>query len=138
MNTTSERPAESTGQPQHHTTGLDRRSPLMRVDLTINIPTLISIAVLIVTISASGVGLYYNLDKRQLATEFAIQTLSQRLDKTEAALTTLKADQVGQNTALRSEMKSDITEIKGMLNRLIFAPTTSVQQQRQLREWSKE
>lgn len=108
----------------------------MRVDLTINIPTMISIAVLIVTTSATGVGMYYNLDKRQMMTDMAVQTLSQRLDKTEAALASLKSDQVGANAALRGEMKSDITEIKGLLNRLIFTPPS--QQRQQLREWENK
>lgn len=117
---------------------LDRRAPRFRVDLTVNIPTMLSIAALIVTVSASGVGLYYNLDKRQTATDFAVANLAQRLDKTEAALISLKADQVGQNATLRGEMKSDISEIKGLLNRLIFAGPPSAPTQRQLREWSKE
>jgi hypothetical protein len=107
----------------------------MRVDLTINIPTMISIAMLIVTTSATGIGLYYNLDKRQMATDFAVATQQQRIEKIEASVTALKTEQAGQNAALRGEMKSDITEIKDLLNRLIFAPPS--QQQRQLREWSK-
>lgn len=115
--------------------GPDRRAPRMRVDLTINIPTMISIAVLIVTTSATGVGLYYNLDKRQMATDFAVASQTQRIDKIEASVSALKAEQAGQNAQLRGEMKSDITEIKDLLNRLIFAPSS--QQQRQLREWSK-
>lgn len=115
---------------------LDRRRPAARVDLTVNIPTMISIAVLIVTTSATGVGMYYNLDKRQMMTDMAVQSLSQRIDKNDAALMAMKADQANANVTLRGELKSDITEIKGLLNRLIF-PSSS-QQQRQLREWSKE
>lgn len=115
---------------------LDRRRPAARVDLTVNIPTMISIAVLIVTTSATGVGMYYNLDKRQMMTDMAVQALSQRIDKTEASLASMKADQANANVTLRGELKSDITEIKGLLNRLIFPSSGS--QQRQLREWSKE
>lgn len=118
--------------------GLDRRAPRMRVDLTLNIPTLLTLATLVVTISASGVGLYYNLDKRQLATEFALSVLQQRLEKNEAAISALKAEQASSNATLRSDVKSDIGEIKGMLNQLIFAPRPSPAQQRQLREWSKD
>lgn len=138
MDSSNTTPAQSTAPIPEHLVALDRRSPRMRVDLTINIPTMISIAALVVTISATGVGLYYNLDKRQMATDFAVATLAQRLDKTELALATMKGDQAMQNATLRTEMKADITEIKGMLNRLIFAPAPSQQQQRQLREWSKD
>lgn len=130
---TDPRPPQSPDAPLIE---IERRRPAARVDLTVNIPTMISIAVLIVTTSATGVGMYYNLDKRQMMTDMAVQTLSQRIDKNEAAVASLKSDQVGANAALRGEMKSDITEIKELLNRLIF-PSNS-QQQRQLREWSKE
>jgi hypothetical protein len=118
--------------------GLDRRAPRMRVDLTLNIPTLITLATLVVTISATGVGLYYNLDKRQMATDFAVSVLQQRIEKNEAAVAALRIDQATSNAALRSDVKSDIGEIKGMLNQMIFAPRPSPSQQRQLREWSKD
>ena len=118
--------------------GLDRRAPRMRVDLTLNIPTLITLATLVVTISATGVGLYYNLDKRQMATDFAVSVLQQRVEKNEAAVAALRIDQANSNAALRTDVKGDIAEIKGMLNQLIFAPRPSQSQQRQLREWSKD
>lgn len=116
----------------------------MRLDLTINLPTIISIAVLIVTTSATGVGLYYSLDKRQMTTDFAVTVLAQRVDKNELAVAALKTEYAVQNQALRGEMRSDIGEIKDLLNRLIFAPQNSPQQQQQaqqqrqrLKEWSK-
>jgi hypothetical protein len=110
----------------------------MRVDLTLNIPTLITLATLVVTISASGVGLFYNLDKRQMATDFAVSVLQQRIEKNEAAIAALRVDQAASNVTLRADVKSDIGEIKGMLNQLIFAPRSTASQQRQLREWSKD
>ncbi len=100
-----------------------------RVDLTLNIPTLIMIATLIVTTSATGVGMYYNLDKRQMMLEIAMTSLVQRVDK-------LEGNQVSANNNLRTELKTDIAELKGMLNRVIFAPPTT--SQRQLKEWSKD
>jgi hypothetical protein len=92
----------------------------------------------VVTISATGVGLYYNLDKRQMATDFAVSVLQQRVEKNEAAVAALRIDQANSNAALRTDVKGDIAEIKGMLNQLIFAPRASQSQQRQLREWSKD
>lgn len=105
----------------------------MRVDLTINIPTMISIAALIVTTSATGVGLYYSLDKRQAATDYAVSTLVQRVEKSEAAVAALKLEQAAQNQTLRNDIKSDISEIKGMLNEVIFGRRPSAQ----LKEWRK-
>lgn len=139
MSTTNEPTPQPPSPGGERVVELDRRRPAMRVDLTINIPTMISIALLIVTTSATGVGMYYNLDKRQMVTDLAVATLSQRLDKTETALTSLKAEQVGATSTLRGEMRTDITEIKGLLNRLIFdQPRQAPATQRQLREWSKD
>lgn len=120
--------------------GLDRRAPRMRVDLTLNIPTLITIATLVISISGTGVGIYMNLDKRQMSTEFALSVLQQRVEKNEAAVAALRVDQAASNATLRTDVKADIAEIKGMLNQVIFAPQPqrmTPQQQRQLREWSK-
>lgn len=105
----------------------------MRLDLTVNIPTMISIAALIATTAAAGVGLYMNLDKRQMATDFAVATLQQRIEKNEIALTTLKNEQTAQTQVLRAEIRSDISEIKALLNQVIF----SRQGQPQLKEWRK-
>lgn len=107
----------------------------MRVDLTINVPTMISILVLIVTTSATGVGLYYNLDKRQMATDYAVANLTSRVEKAESNIAAIRGDQAATNNTLRAEMKQDLAEIKEQLNRLIFTPPN--QQQRQLREWNR-
>jgi hypothetical protein len=132
----NERPTTTTetrtrGQPLF---GLDRREPRMRVDLTFNIPTMISILVLITTTSATGVGMYYSLDKRQMATDYAVTNLTSRVEKAEAALSGIKADQTTTNSSLRAEVRADLAEIKGQLNQLMFAPSA---QRQQLHQWSR-
>lgn len=138
MESANEQSPASPAAAEDRIVALDRRAPRMRVDLTLNIPTLLTLATLVITISASGVGLFYNIDKRQMAAEFAISVLQQRLEKNEAAIAALKADQAASNATLRTDVKADIAEIKGMLNQVIFAPRPSPAQQRQLREWSKD
>ena len=113
--------------------GPDRRTPRMRLDLTVNIPTIISILVLIISTSATGVGLYYSLDKRQTETSYAVANLTSRVEKVEASVSAIKVDQAASNDRLRADVKADLSEIKGQLNQLIFTP----QQQRNLREWSR-
>jgi len=105
----------------------------MRLDLTVNIPTIISILVLIISTSATGVGLYYSLDKRQTETSYAVANLTSRVEKVEASVSAIKVDQAASNDRLRADVKADLSEIKGQLNQLIFTP----QQQRNLREWSR-
>jgi hypothetical protein len=100
-----------------------------RVDLTINIPTMITLFLIVVSSSATGIGMYYQMDKRQMMTDLAVATLVERVNK-------LEGNQISANNSLRTELKTDIAEIKGMLNRVIFAPPTT--SQRQLKEWSKD
>jgi len=114
--------------------GPERRARAPRVDLTVNLPTMISILVLIVSTSATGVGLYNYLDKRQMATEYAVANLTARVEKAEGALNSMRIDQAKSNDSLRAEMKADLAEIKGQLDRLIFGGQP---QQRQLRQWSR-
>lgn len=100
-----------------------------RVDLTINIPTMITLFLIVVSSSATGIGMYYQMDKRQMMTDLALSTLTERVNK-------LEGSQSRANDNLRTELKTDIAELKGMLNRVIFAPPTT--SQRQLKEWSKD
>lgn len=121
----------------------------MRLDLTFNIPTILSLILLTVSATATGFGLYYGLEKRQAASEFAASELARRIEKNEAAVSSLKTDAAANNSVLRAEMKADITEIKDLLNRLIFAPNNlpsqmpqpqpnmTPYQRQQLQQWSK-
>lgn len=123
------------GGDRRNYTGPERRTPKIGVDLSINIPTMISILVLIVSTSATGVGLYYNLDKRQMATDYAVANLTSRVEKAEASLTAIKVEQGASNDRLRADVKESLAEIKGQLDRLVFGG--QAQPQRQLREWSR-
>lgn len=104
----------------------------MRVDLSINIPTIISILTCVVGISAFGLGIYRDLDNRQLRTDIAVVDIRTRVDK-------IEANQSTQIQNLRTEMRGDITEIKEMLNRLIFSGASPHTPRRQEldKEWSK-
>ncbi len=112
---------------------------MSRVDLTINIPTIISVIGLCSAVFVTGIGIYSDLDKRQMRTDIAVAEIRARLDKTETAITAVKTDQAAATATLRGEMKGDIIEIKDMLNRLIFggsAPPERRQHQLQ-KDWSK-
>lgn len=111
----------------------------MRVDLTINIPTILSIIGLVSAVFATGIGIYSDLDKRQMRTDLAVAEIRTRLDKTETAISSVKADQAAATAALRAETKGDIIEIKDLLNRLIFGGReTPERRPRQLeKDWSK-
>lgn len=106
----------------------------MRVDTTINIPTILSTLGMVVTVCAFGIGIYTDLDKRQMRTDAAVAEIRYRMDKAENAIIATKADQAAQIGTIRGELKGDIGEIKGMLNQLIFGNSNSA---RNLKEWQK-
>jgi hypothetical protein len=114
----------------------------MRVDLSINIPTILSVLVSIVAVSTTGVTLYYGLDKRQLASEFEIAKINQRIEKVETGVSNLRTEQAQREGALRAEMRSDISEIKDLLYRLYpgtpVARSNAPATQQQLNEWRKQ
>lgn len=106
----------------------------MRLDFTLNIPTIVSVLGTISAVCAWGIGIYSELDKRQIRTDIAVADIRMRLDKVEgnARDTTIQ---------LRADMKADIGEIKGMLNQIIFNGTPVQRNQHstreQLNEWRK-
>jgi hypothetical protein len=113
------------------------REPKLKLDLTVNIPTMISLIVLVATTSASGFQMYYNLRQQQMATEYAVSNLTNRVEKAESAIGILKTEQVASTSSLRAEVKQDLAEIKGQLNDLIFGRRPQQAARSQLREWSR-
>jgi len=108
----------------------------MRVDLTINIPTIMSMIGFAAGAGIFGINLYNEVKDRQVKTEYIVASLGQRVEKTELLITQVKTDQATQTATLKTEMKTDITEIKDLLNRLIFGGS-AVAPNRQLKDWSK-
>jgi hypothetical protein len=110
----------------------------LKLDLTINIPTMISLLVLVASTSASGFSMYYNLRQQQMATEYAVSNLTNRVEKAEASINSIKSEQAASMSSLRIEVKQDLAEIKGQLNELIFGRRPAqVQARSQLRDWSR-
>lgn len=120
--------------------GLDQRRPLMRVDLSINIPTILSLIAAVVAISGTGITLYYGLDKRQMSSEIELGKLGQRVEKTEINIGNLRTEQIQREERLRGEMKGDINEIKEMLNRLYFGAPSRAQPvpRPSIEDWRKQ
>lgn len=110
----------------------------MRMDWTLNIPTVLSLLAMAGSTAVAGFKVYQDLNDRQVATAFAVKSLTDRTDRLEGNIEKLKLESTTRNTELRTEIKSDITEIKGLLNEVIFgrsAPRPVGHQQ--LNEWRK-
>lgn len=106
----------------------------MRMDFTLNIPTMLGMLAMVASTTTAGFTVYKDLSDRQMTTNFAVAAQQQRIEKIETSLGQLKLENSVGNDKLRAEIKSDISEIKGMLNEMIFGrarPNTH------LKEWQK-
>lgn len=95
------------------------------------------IATLIVSTSAWAMGIYTDIDKRQTISDIAITALVQRVDRVEASVNGVKAEQNTATSTLRQDMRTEMAEIKQKLDRILFSGPSTVSQ-RQLKEWSKD
>lgn len=109
----------------------------MRLDFTLNIPTMVSLLTAVIAVVSFGVTSYNNLDRRLMAGEFKIDKLDQRADKTDATLANVREEQSKREATLRAEMKGDLAEIKDLVNRMYYGPSQASNRQPQLNEWRK-
>lgn len=109
----------------------------MRMDFTLNVPSMLTMLGMIVSTAVAGVSIYQDLKDRQMTTNFAVVAQAQRIEKIEISLGQLKLEQNSRNTELRAEIKSDIADIKDMLNSVIFGGPGRNHSNTTLREWRK-
>ena len=110
----------------------------MRLDLTLNIPSISSLLASFISLVGGGVGLYNGLENRQTLSEFEIGTLAKRVENNETAVSNLREEQGKREAQLRAEMKGDVAEIKDILYRVYYGPSQGRQPaQQQLNEWRK-
>ena len=109
------------------------RNPRLKLDLTVNVPTLITLFSMSVAAVVAGVKLYADLDARTTRAAYEIETLRGRVANAEGAVAALRAETGATAQALRAEIKQELTEIKNTLNDLAFGRRGAPQ----LREWSR-
>lgn len=106
----------------------------VKLDLTINVPTIMTLVAMTVTIVVSGIRVYNDLDGRTTKNAYELQTLRDRVVAAETSVSTLKNETNASSTALRSEIKQDLSEIKNTLNDLVLGRRTNTAT---LRNWSR-
>ncbi len=109
------------------------RGPRLKLDLTVNVPTIISLIVLTASAVTTGFRVYQELDARTTKNAYELQTLRDRVVGAEASVAALKQETGASAQALRAEIKQDLAEIKNTLNDLAFGRRGAPQ----LREWSR-
>lgn len=90
----------------------------VKLDLTLNIPTLLSIAAMI-----AGSITYINsqitaLNNQQLITMGDVRVLQTQVNQQDAAYSSLRNDTANQLTQFRSEYKQDMRDVKEGIDRL--------------------
>lgn len=108
----------------------------VRLDFTINIPTLLSILSLAAGLAAWGVRTYYEMDARTNRNTYDLAVLQDKLRVVEAQVVQVRADNGNSVQALRGEIRVDLLEIKGTLKDIMFT-RQSGGASRQLNEWSR-
>ncbi|MNK80461.1 hypothetical protein D3C87_1001760 [compost metagenome] len=116
---------DSHGQPIKHSR--------VKLDFTINIPTLISIITLSAGLATWGVRTYYEMSARTDRNTYDLAVLQDRIRTVETQVTQVRADNSTSVQALRGEIRVDLLEIKGTLKDLMFRGNNN----RQLNEWSR-
>lgn len=93
----------------------------VKFDLTINVPTILTLGAFVVSSTVAGMRLYHDIDSRVTRTSYEVSTLQERVRTFEATLAAVKTDQNAQIQTLRAEIRSDLSEIKGTLNNLLLS-----------------
>lgn len=102
----------------------------MKLDLTVNVPTMVTLLAFVVSSVTAGVRIYNDLDARLTRASYDIAALQTRAQSAEAALAAVKTEQNAQMQTLRAEIRADLTEIKGSINSLLFSRNPSLAQGR--------
>lgn len=90
---------------------------VFRFDGTINIPTIVTLAAALV----AGIQTYNSLDRRTENNTKDIMSLQAQHLRFEQALTSARSDQAVQVQQVKTEIRSDLSEIKSTLNGLVMS-----------------
>lgn len=96
----------------------DSRGAGVKLDLTINIPTMLSMLAMV-----AGAITYFNgqisaINNSQLITAGDVKVLQTQVNNQETQLSTLRTDTAGQIVQLRTEIRADLRDVKEGLDKL--------------------
>lgn len=94
---------------------------VFRFDGTINVPTMLGLLGALFAVFQ----VYNDLDKRTESNSKDILTLQTHLARSDQAIVSARADQAVQVQQLKTEVRSDLSEIKSTLNSLLMSQITA-------------
>jgi len=96
----------------------DSRGSGMKLDLTINIPTMLSIFAMVAGAVTYVNGQITAINNQQLVTAGDVKVLQTQVNSQGAQMATLRLDTAGQLTQFRSEVRQDLKDLKDGMDRL--------------------
>ncbi|PZQ95051.1 MAG: hypothetical protein DI533_20540 [Cereibacter sphaeroides] len=96
----------------------DSRGTGMKLDLTINIPTMLSIFAMVAGAVTYVNGQITAINNQQLVTAGDVKVLQTQVNSQGSQMATLRLDTAGQLTQFRSEVRQDLKDLKDGMDRL--------------------
>lgn len=90
-------------------------------DLTVNVPTILTLTVMLISGAATGIRIYGDLDSRVSKASYEISNIQERMRTFEATMAAIKSNNDAQIQDLRSDIRADLTEIKTTLRELLLS-----------------
>nr|WPK30439.1 hypothetical protein SLP22_00039 [Salmonella phage BAU.Micro_SLP-22] len=90
----------------------------MKLDLTINIPTMLSIFAMVAGAVTYVNGQITAINNQQLVTAGDVKVLQTQVNSQGSQMATLRLDTAGQLTQFRSEVRQDLKDLKDGMDRL--------------------
>jgi len=96
----------------------DSRGSGVKLDLTINIPTMLSIFAMVAGAVTYVNGQITAINNQQLVTAGDVKVLQTQVNSQGSQMATLRLDTAGQLTQFRSEVRQDLKDLKDGMDRL--------------------
>lgn len=104
------------------TTASDEAAPPHKVswDLTINVPTLVTLVLSMIAGVSWGISTYSDVDKRVTSNTSTTDVLRRDVDRLDGETKALRAEQASKIDALRGEMRGELRDVNGKLDQLLL------------------
>jgi hypothetical protein len=100
--------------------GTSGRSHRVKIDTTVNVPTMITILTIAVGSLTAGFRTVNEIDQRLARADFEIATLKEKIRSAETTIAATRIEQTSQTQSLRLELRNDLSEISRKLDNLVF------------------
>lgn len=91
----------------------------VRLDLTINVPTLMTIGSMLVAATLYINNRFSDLTGQAAQQEVRISTLEKRMDSQDSSIEAIRRDAGAQNKTLRDDMRADMRDLKASVDNIL-------------------